>query len=117
VEPPCFKAVGNSGVYELWCKQPDAAYTLGQKLKLKESTLHMTMDAFMLQSLCNNLDAIECIERMIAKAEARKFKYRVSTHKNVAEPGGSATCDASLIFGWPMGLSMGCSVPARRRPG
>lgn len=37
--------------------------------------------------------------------------------KTSAEPGGSATCDASLIFGWPMGLSMGCSVPARRPPG
>ena len=32
----------------------------------------LTMDAFMLQSFCDNLHAIECLERMIAKAEIRR---------------------------------------------
>jgi hypothetical protein len=49
-------------------RKPDAIERVNRLL----ASAGLTMDAFMLQSLCGNLDAIECIERMIAMAEARR---------------------------------------------
>jgi hypothetical protein len=42
------------------------------------------MDAFMLQSFCDNLHAIECIERMITKAEVRRNDalFEIERHRS-----------------------------------
>jgi hypothetical protein len=54
---------------EAWAaRKPDAIARVDHLL----ASAGLTMDAFMLQSLCNNLDAIVFIERMTAKAEARR---------------------------------------------
>jgi len=60
------------GVFQLaqnWArKQPDAIERVNRLL----ASANLTMDAVMVQALCNNIDPIERIERMIALAESRR---------------------------------------------
>jgi hypothetical protein len=66
---------------EAWAaRKPDAIARVNHLL----ASAGLTMDAFMLQSFCDNLAAIECIERMTAKAEARRNDalFEIERHRS-----------------------------------
>jgi hypothetical protein len=66
---------------EAWAaRKPDAIARVNRML----ASAGLTMDAFMLQSFFDNLDAIECIERMTAKAEARRNDalFEIERHRS-----------------------------------
>jgi hypothetical protein len=54
---------------EAWAaRKPEAI----ERVNCLLASAGLTMEAFMLQSFCDNLHAIECVERMITKAEVRR---------------------------------------------
>jgi hypothetical protein len=66
---------------EAWAaRKPDAIARVKHLLALAG----LTIDAFTLQSFCDNLAAIECIERMTAKAEARRNEalFEIDRHRS-----------------------------------
>jgi hypothetical protein len=67
---------------EAWAaRKPDAIARVNRML----ASAGLAMDEFVLQSLCDNLDAIECIERMIAMAEARRNDalFEIERHRSM----------------------------------
>jgi Tfp pilus assembly PilM family ATPase len=66
---------------EAWAaRKPEAIERVNHLL----ASAGLTMDAFMLQSFCDNLHAIECIERMITKAEVRRNDalFEIERHRS-----------------------------------
>jgi hypothetical protein len=61
-------------------RKPEAV----ERVKRLLASAGLTMDAFMFQSFCDNLHAIDCIERMIAKAEARRNDalFEIERHRS-----------------------------------
>ena len=66
---------------EAWAaRKPEAVERVARLL----TSAGMTMDGFMLQSFCDNLHAIDCMERMLAKAEARRNAalFEIERHRS-----------------------------------
>jgi hypothetical protein len=66
---------------EAWAaRKPEAIEQVNRLL----ASAGLTMDAFMLELFCDNLHAVECIERMIAKAEARRNDalFEIERHRS-----------------------------------
>jgi hypothetical protein len=79
MEPFSFEAWRD--LVEAWAaRKPEAIEQIERLL----TSAGLSMDGLMLQSFCDNLHAIECIERMIAKAEARRNDalFEIERHRS-----------------------------------